>query len=260
MKIVCAWCQRESESGYLGDREPSADSATTHEICSRHKRQVLEDLPTQSFFDATMLHLERVLLFRYCWGHQLQCPACGESCRVFEVNSGRFERNKRTSCVRCRADLMESVRGHLYACPSSPEGLRDAAQEARANMRNLLKQVRELRHHGGVLPHQAEAAEIELRDALKQSVSEALRRTIQLKLRDGRLPHVDAPEAILGRPGDGSQCAVCDRPIAKERLMIMIGSHPTRMPLHAADCFPLWDEERQTFQLILLRPRGWNGC
>ena len=111
-------------------------------------------------------------------------------------------------------------------------------------MRMLIKQVSELRHREEVLIREAEATLREVRDGMKQSVSEALRRTIQQKLRDGRLPRVDSQQPIAGRPGDGSQCAVCDQLVTKEHLM-MIGTVPTRLPLHAADCFPLWDEERQ---------------
>ena len=49
MKIVCAWCERDGDPGYLGDREPLESSATTHGICPSHTEQVLEDLPAQSY-------------------------------------------------------------------------------------------------------------------------------------------------------------------------------------------------------------------
>ena len=55
MKVVCAWCEREGKPSYLGEWEPYDNPAATHGICSRHKEQALEALPSQSFPDAEML-------------------------------------------------------------------------------------------------------------------------------------------------------------------------------------------------------------
>ena len=196
-----------------------------------------------------LIRQERVLLFGHCWAHPMACPACGHRFQLFEMNSNRFERDRLKRCPCCQLDLTDSVRAHLYTCPLSPEVLRRAAQAARESTRTLIKQIHELRDREDVLMREAEAALRESRDGIKQSVSEALRRTIQTKLRERSLPHVDGPRPILGCPGDGSQCAACDQPISKEHLMMMIGTVLARMPLHAADCFTLWDEERRTFQL-----------
>jgi hypothetical protein len=116
-------------------------------------------------------------------------------------------------------------------------------------MRTIIKQLSELRAREEVLIREAEATLREVRDGMTQSVSKALRRTIQQKLREGRLPRGDGLQPILGCPGDGSQCAACDQPISKEHLMAVIATVPAGLPLHGADCFPLWDEERQGFQL-----------
>lgn len=59
MKVVCAWCEREGQPSYLGDREPSENLATTHGICLSHKEQSLEGLPSQSFSDVEMLIVVR---------------------------------------------------------------------------------------------------------------------------------------------------------------------------------------------------------
>jgi hypothetical protein len=59
MKVVCAACEREGKPGYLGECEPYDNPATTHGICSRHKAQALEALPSQSFPDAEMLLVVR---------------------------------------------------------------------------------------------------------------------------------------------------------------------------------------------------------
>ena len=42
MQILCAWCCREGQPGYLGEREPLENPEPTHGICARHTRQLLE--------------------------------------------------------------------------------------------------------------------------------------------------------------------------------------------------------------------------
>jgi hypothetical protein len=42
MKVVCAASQSEGKPGYLGEREPYDNPATTHGLCARHKQQALE--------------------------------------------------------------------------------------------------------------------------------------------------------------------------------------------------------------------------
>jgi hypothetical protein len=59
MKVVCAACEREGKPSYLGEQEPYDNPATTHGICSRHKGQALEALPSPSFPDAEMLIIVR---------------------------------------------------------------------------------------------------------------------------------------------------------------------------------------------------------
>jgi hypothetical protein len=59
MRILCAWCCREGQPGYLGEREPLDNPETTHGICDRHRAEVLESLPSQSFPDAEILIIVR---------------------------------------------------------------------------------------------------------------------------------------------------------------------------------------------------------
>src|SRR4029453_13635628 len=73
MRILCAWCCRDGQPGYLGEREPFDHPEPTHGICEPHKAQLLEALPSESFPDAELLiivreskralyeHLERML-------------------------------------------------------------------------------------------------------------------------------------------------------------------------------------------------------
>ena len=55
MKILCAWCCREGQPGYLGEKEPLGNPLPTHGVCAHHKAQLLESLPSRSFPDAKVL-------------------------------------------------------------------------------------------------------------------------------------------------------------------------------------------------------------
>jgi hypothetical protein len=59
MQILCAWCCRDGQPGYLGEREPLDNQEPTHGICARHKAQLLESLPSRSFPDAELLIVVR---------------------------------------------------------------------------------------------------------------------------------------------------------------------------------------------------------
>src|SRR5215831_14724748 len=76
-----------------------------------------------------LTHEERSLLYGYCWSHPIGCPACRQSFRLFELDSDPYEYYKRTCCPRCRVDLIEGVREHLYACLLTPEVLRRRVRE-----------------------------------------------------------------------------------------------------------------------------------
>src|SRR5207237_6658563 len=104
-------------------------------------------------------------------------------------------------CPKCRKELTDSVRAHLYSCTMLPAEERRQAQEILTASRKLVKQGGQLR--------EAEVAVALLRDAMKQSASEALRRMIHGKLRDGSLPNDGIQATIPGRPGDGSICGAC---------------------------------------------------
>ena len=68
MQILCAWCCRDGQPGYLGEREPLENPEPTHGICARHTRQLLESLPSRSFPDVEMLVVVRrdnTVLYEY---------------------------------------------------------------------------------------------------------------------------------------------------------------------------------------------------
>src|SRR5262249_21682468 len=97
---------------------------------------------------------EHVFLWVYCRDHAIaECAACAQSFRQLELiaepsNAGTY------FCLRCRRDLIESVRAHLLACPTVPEPLRQQVHAVADATQKLLKQSRQLTG----LPSHASAA------------------------------------------------------------------------------------------------------
>ena len=141
--------------------------------------------------------------------------------------------------------LTDGIRAHLYSCTMLPAAVRRRAQETRAAAQRLVKQSNQLYDRADVLLREAEV----LRGALKLSAPDALRRLIQVKLRDGSLSHEKVSAILPGRRGDGSRCRACDRVITSRSLMIVVAKRAvsieeTPFQLHGG-CFDLWNEERQ---------------
>lgn len=189
---------------------------------------------------------ERALLFGFCWAHPILCAVCGQSFQLFELDPDPYEYPKRTRCPHCQANVIQTVCDHLYGCPVSPDVVRQRAREIRETAQKLVKQARELRDRADVLMRETEVTARELRDAVKQSAWEALRRLIQAKLRDGLLPRDEISGRIPGYPGDGSPCGACAQRVGPDQLMMVIPSD-VPIPLHA-DCFEIWNNERRAFR------------
>ncbi len=197
---------------------------------------------------------ERSLLYQYCWNHVAgECVSCGQRFRQDELLSGLF--GDTDLCPRCRNDLTDSIRVHLYSCAILPAEVRRRAHEIRAASQRLAKENGQLPDHADEM-REAEVALAALRDAMKESASEALRGVIRSKLRDGSLPCDRIPPTIPERPGDDSVCGACDHVVTSRDLMMVVTrqasplSAPpevTPISLHA-DCFVLWNEERHTFK------------
>lgn len=101
---------------------------------------------------------ERALLFKYCFGHAVaECLACSGSFRQVELASDLMG-NRMHLCPRCRADLTESVRGHLYRCTTMPSELQRRAREMREATQKLLKRSQETVDRADVLVRETEAA------------------------------------------------------------------------------------------------------
>ena len=85
---------------------------------------------------------ERVVLFRFCSEHTVaECEQCAKSYRIPELASDLFS-DRENLCPRCRADLIESVRAHLYNCAILPAAVLRRAREAREVAQRLVKRGR----------------------------------------------------------------------------------------------------------------------
>jgi len=64
---------------------------------------------------------ERALFFLYCSGHVVaRCPACDVSYRYTELAADMVGGTRTNMCPRCRQDLTEAVRSHLFRCALLP--------------------------------------------------------------------------------------------------------------------------------------------
>jgi len=118
---------------------------------------------------------ERVLLFRYCWGHSVaKCPSCAQSLiRRHELASGLLD-NRTHFCPRCRTDLTESIRSHLYGCAMLPAEIRQQAQEVRDAARRLVKESHQPTDRADILMREAEAAVAALRETMQRTAQRDL--------------------------------------------------------------------------------------
>jgi len=109
---------------------------------------------------------ERAILFRYCWSHSVaKCIACTERFRQQELGVDLLS-HRTHLCPRCRADLIESVRGHLYSCAVLPTEMRLRAGNMRDTLRQVVKQRQRSSAPAEVLIREAEAAVSALRDTM----------------------------------------------------------------------------------------------
>jgi hypothetical protein len=108
---------------------------------------------------------ERVVLFRLCWEHTVaECERCAKSYRVTELASDLFS-GREHLCPKCRADLIGSLRAHLYNCAVLPAAVLQRLREAREVAQRLVKRGRELSDVADVLMPELEVALHALREA-----------------------------------------------------------------------------------------------
>ena len=115
---------------------------------------------------------ERALVFVYCSGHVVaRCPACDLSFRYAELAADILGGSRTNMCPRCRRELTEAVRAHLFRCAMLPSELRLRAQAVREAAQRLVKESQELRDTS--LIREAEATLFESQRALRKAMAKS---------------------------------------------------------------------------------------
>src|SRR5262249_31240961 len=154
MQVNCGKC---SQPIALTDIIESSDGRLSHLDCKRPQVLTPE---------------ERALVFRYCSGHVVaRCPICDLSFRFTELAADILGGNRTNLCPRCRQDLTQGVRAHLFRCAMLPSEVRLRAQAVREAAQRLVKEAQQLRDTSDVLIREAEAALFKSRRALREAMS-----------------------------------------------------------------------------------------
>lgn len=149
MQVRCAKCSRPVS---LTDVIELSQGRLSHLDCARARGLSPE---------------ERAMLFTYCSDHNVaSCVPCDSTFRMPELGADLLA-NRTNVCPRCRRDLTESVRVHLFGCVVLPSELRLRAQEVRDAARLLIKRSQELLDKADVLIREAEAHLMERQQALR---------------------------------------------------------------------------------------------
>jgi hypothetical protein len=114
-------------------------------------------------------------VFVYCSGHVVaRCPACDVSFRYTQLAADMVGGSRTNMCPRCRRDLTEAVRAHLFRCAMLPSEVRLRAQAVREAAQHLVKESQQLRDRSDVLIREAEAALFEKQRALRAAMSKRI--------------------------------------------------------------------------------------
>ena len=134
---------------------------------------------------------ERGLIFLCCSDHVVaQCPGCDVRCRYAEQRgrhvlvgdehihefadprAAHLAVDVGTNmCPRCRRDLTEAIRAHLFRCAMLPSEVRLKAHAVREAAQRLVKESRQARDPSDVLIREAEATLFECQRALLEAMS-----------------------------------------------------------------------------------------
>ena len=115
---------------------------------------------------------ERALVFVYCSGHVVaRCPLCDVSYRYNELAAEMIGGSRTNLCPRCRQELTEAVRAHLFRCAMVPAEVRLLGQAVRDAAQLLLKKSEQLRGRSDVLIREAEALLVKRQRALREAMS-----------------------------------------------------------------------------------------
>jgi len=150
MQVRCSKCSRPI---VVTDVIESSSGRLSHLDCARSHGLTAE---------------ERALIFVYCSTHAVaRCSACAESFRFSGLGVDVLGGNRTNLCPRCRTDLTENVRAHLFGCVLLPSELRQRTQEVRDAAQILIKRSQQLSDQSHVLIREAEVHLSERQQALR---------------------------------------------------------------------------------------------
>ena len=150
MQVKCAKC---SAPIALSDIIEPSDGRLSHMDCKNPHMLTAE---------------ERALLFVYCSGHAAAyCLGCDLRFRMAELAADALGSGTNL-CPRCRRDLTQSARAHLYSCAMLPAEIQRRAKEVREAAQNLVKESKQLRDTSDVLIREAEALLFERLRSLRE--------------------------------------------------------------------------------------------
>jgi hypothetical protein len=159
MQVTCTKCSRPIA---LTDIIESNNAGLSHVDCQRP--QVL-----------TPEERALVFVFVYCSGHVVaRCPACDASFRYTELAADMVGGRRTSMCPRCRRELTEAVRPHLFRCPMLPSEIRLKAQAVREAAQHLVRESEQLRDTSDVLIREAAAMLFETQRALRGAMSKRI--------------------------------------------------------------------------------------
>jgi len=150
MQVNCTKCSR---SITLTDIIESNNGRLSHIDCGRPQALTPE---------------ERALVFVYCAGHIVAyCAPCNEKYGFTQLASDLLG-GRTNMCPRCRCDLTEQVRAHLFGCVMLPSEVRLRARAVREAAQHLVKESQQLRDASDVLIREAEALLFERLRSLRE--------------------------------------------------------------------------------------------
>lgn len=118
----------------------------------------------------TLTPEERALIFVYCSAHLVaHCPACSVRYAFGELAADPLG-GRTNLCPRCRRDLTEGVRAHLFSCVTLPSEIQQRTKEVREAAQILVKRSQQAIDRSDVLIREAEAHLLECQQALRDAM------------------------------------------------------------------------------------------
>ena len=113
---------------------------------------------------------ERAMLLMYCSDHlAAQCQSCNVGFRMMELAADPL-RDQTNLCPRCRKDLTQNLRAHLFSCVALPSEIQHRTQEVRDAALILVKPSQQALDKSELRIREAQAHLFERQQALRAAM------------------------------------------------------------------------------------------